>query len=81
MDAQQQTIAFAGTGIVECRLIPRSSIPRIRGCTYCPGAPVRRLSEKCRLKGLSIATLDWLDKMSLWYLHLNWISQCAVLIA
>jgi hypothetical protein len=49
--ALQQTIALADTGIVECRLNPRSPTLRIRGCTYCPGAPVGRLSGECPIKG------------------------------
>jgi len=40
MDAQQQTIALTGAGIVECRLNPRSPTLRIRGCTYCRAAPI-----------------------------------------
>ena len=51
MDAQQQTIALTGAGIVECRLNPRSPTLRIRGCTYCHAAPIGKPSGKCRIKG------------------------------
>ena len=39
MDAQQQTTALAGTGIVECRLNPRSPTLRIRVARIVPGHP------------------------------------------
>src|SRR5208282_4723055 len=49
MDARQQTIALAGAGAVVCRSSPRSPTLRIRGCTYCPGAPGGTPSAKCPL--------------------------------
>jgi hypothetical protein len=48
---QQQTIALAGAGIVECRLNPRSPTLLIRGCTYCHTAPIGSSSGKCPLNG------------------------------
>src|SRR5208282_2780412 len=54
----KQTIALAGAGILKCRESASPTL-RIRGCTYCPGAPARKLSGrgrmgrpsgKCRLK-------------------------------